>query len=299
MTDQNTFMEVLKEVAEIIRTSEVPMSEDEIMTYFSDMDLSSDQKRLVLDYLMNKSFEDDNEDVDNNSAEAEYDKDIESAGEDVADDASDYGADIREDKGHEYDVKEYSDEMTGADNGQTGTDEASKNSKVLRAYMEDLSLLETYEEKEIMELYRKLFSGETEVIESLTNIWLPKVLEVARRYMDLHAKLEDLIQEGNIALLMRLNQLCGTPDCSDAERSFGEIEEDLARVVEKGIMDYISEWDNEKQQENKLVGKISLLHEASKLLEEENGEPPTEIQLAEYTNMSVDEIRELNEFLKK
>lgn len=259
MTDRNTFMEVLREVAEIIRTAEAPMSEEEIMAYFSDMELTSEQRVLVLDYLNNKSFGEDN--GTGNS-------------------------------GTIIDNKE-------AGDGKSGNDAASKNSKVLQAYMEDLSLLETYEDEEVMKLYKRLFAGEEEVIEILSTIWLPKVLDVAKGYIDIHEKVEDLIQEGNIALLMRLNQLCGTPDCSDAEKNFREIEEGLSKAVEKGIMEYISEWDDAKQQENKLVGKLSLVHEVERFLEEENGEPPTISQLAAYTNMSVEEIRDLKEFVKK
>ena len=259
MTDQNTFMEVLREVAEIIRTAEAPMPEEEIMAYFSDMELTDKQRVLVLDYLNNKAFKEDESLV--NSEEMIDDKE--------------------------------------AEDGQSRIDAAAENSKVLQAYMEDLSLLETYEDEEIMKLYKRLFAGEEEVIEILSTVWLPKVLDVAKGYIDIHAKVEDLIQEGNIALLMRLNQLCGTPDCSDAEKSFQEIEEGLSKAVEKGIMEYISEWDDAKQQENKLVGKLSLVHEASIFLEEENGEPPTIHELAAYTNMSVGEIRDLKEFIKK
>ena len=51
MTDQNTFTEVLREVAEIVRTAETPMSEKDIMSYFADMDLSLGQKKLILDYV--------------------------------------------------------------------------------------------------------------------------------------------------------------------------------------------------------------------------------------------------------
>ena len=245
MTDQNTFMEVLSEVSEIIRTAEVPLSEDEIMAYFGDMELSAGQKRLILDYLENRD----------NTMEAE--------------------------------------------NGQTGIDEASENSKVLQAYMEDLSLLETYDDKEMMELYRRLFSGEEEVVELISTAWLTKVLNIARKYMDLHSRLEDLIQEGNMALLLRLTELTGTPDCSDTEKSFEEIEKELSEIIERGIIDYISEWNREVQKENTLVGKLSLLHEADRFLKEEYGEEPTIEELAGYTNMSVDEIRILKDFTTK
>ena len=53
MTDQNTFMELIKSVAEIIKTSEEPMSEEEILGYFSDMDLDDQQKKIIMEYLLN------------------------------------------------------------------------------------------------------------------------------------------------------------------------------------------------------------------------------------------------------
>ena len=34
MLDQNTFMETIREVGEIIRTSQEPLSKDEILNYF-------------------------------------------------------------------------------------------------------------------------------------------------------------------------------------------------------------------------------------------------------------------------
>ncbi len=252
MTDQNTFTEVLREVAEIVRNAEVPMSEEDIMAYFDDIELSSGQKKMVFDYLSNLDNEDN---IENDNTEA--------------------------------------------DNGETGIDEASKNSKVLKAYMEDISLLQTYSEEEVMALYKRLFAGEEDVIETIVTVWLNKVIKLAEKYIDLHAKPEDLIQEGNMALLMRLNQLCGTPDCSDAEKNYQEIEEGLSKCVEKGIMDYISEWDNEKQQENTLVGKVSLVHEASQFLEAENGVAPTLEQLSDFTKLSMDELTAIKGFINK
>ena len=255
MTDQNSFMEVLAEVKEIMRTSQVPMSEKEIMSYFDDMELSNEQKMLVLDYLKN-------------------------------------APDKQEDNGDP-------DLIAEVDDGKTGIDDAAENSKVLRAYMEDLSLLETCTEEEINVLYRRLFSGESEVIEIIMAAWLKKVIDIAGRYIDLHAKLEDLIQEGNVALLMRLNQLCGTPDCSDAEKGFDEVEENLSRVIERGIMDYISEWNSEKEQENSLIGKLSLVHEAENYLESENGTKPTIGELAAFTKLSEEELKMLKDFINK
>ena len=61
MTDQNTFMETVKSVAEIVRTSEIPMPEDEILAYFSDMELNDNQKRMIMEYIMNPENHEENQ----------------------------------------------------------------------------------------------------------------------------------------------------------------------------------------------------------------------------------------------
>lgn len=272
MTDQNTFMEVLREVSEIMRTSESPLSETEIMAYFADMDLNEGQKKLIADYL-------------NNLPEL--------------DEAFAENADIYKMEG---------------ENGQSGLDEASEDSKVLRAYMEDLSLIKTYSDEEKIELYGKLLEGEEEVIDTISALWLSNVLDIAKKYMDLHSRLEDLIQEGNVALLLRLNDLCGakTVEAAFKDGEAKELNNELAMIgdealklekilsysVEKCIMEYISEWKSAKEQEDILVGKLSLIHEAKRYLEAENGTAPTVGELAEYTKMSVEELSGYMDYLK-
>lgn len=244
MTDQNTFTEVLREVGEIIRTSGESLSEEQIMEYFADMELSDGQKKLIIDYLNNLPGDEANE--------------------------------------------------MEAGNGQSGINEGSEDSKILQAYMEDLSLLKTYSDEEKIKLYERLLSGESETIEILSAVWLAGVVEIAKKYMDLHSKPEDLIQEGNMALLLKLNELCGAGDFDD----FARLEMLISDSIERGIMEYISEWNGAKEQENAMVGKLSLIHEASRYLEAENGMSPTINELAEYTNMSIEELSGYTEYLK-
>ena len=72
----------------------------------------------------------------------------------------------------------------------------------------------------------------------------------------------------------------------------------LSGAIEEGIMSYCSEIVGERELENTLVGKISLVHEAKKLLTLEKGQEPTVKDLAEYTRMSKDELLEIEDLLK-
>lgn len=242
MTDQNTFMEVVQNVAEIVRMAEVPMTEEEILAYFSDMDLDDSQKKLVLEYI-----------VTADSREAE---------EDVAQDVPDNGADEDETK-----------------------------SKVFQMYLEELAMLPTYTMDDRKKLYTQLAAGDEDVIGTISTAWLKKVLTIAEKYMEPRLNVEDLVQEGNMALFLKLQDMLGKKQPEDMETV-------LSSAVEEGIVSYCSEVFGARELESTLVGKISLVHEAQKILAVEKGHEPTIDELAEYTKMSKDELLEIEEFLK-
>ena len=67
MLDQNTFMETIREVAEIIRTSAEPLSKEEILGYFGKMELNEAQQNMVLEYLLKPQDEVTEEETANNT----------------------------------------------------------------------------------------------------------------------------------------------------------------------------------------------------------------------------------------
>ena len=52
MLDQNTFMETIRKVTEIMKTSEETLSREQILSYFDSMDLNENQKNMIFEYLM-------------------------------------------------------------------------------------------------------------------------------------------------------------------------------------------------------------------------------------------------------
>ena len=52
MLDQNLFTETIREVAEIIQTSQEGLSDEEILKYFESMELNDNQKKMVLEYFL-------------------------------------------------------------------------------------------------------------------------------------------------------------------------------------------------------------------------------------------------------
>lgn len=232
--EQQAFIDTLNSVAAIVRTSQVPMTDAEILSYFSDMELSEGQKKMVTEYVKNPE---EREDL--------------------------------------------------ADNEQ----ETDANSKVYQMYLEDLKGIPAYSEEEKISLYRELLEGNQTAIEPIAMFSLEMVLRVAKRYLEPKLLVEDIIQEGNMALFTKLNELCG------CKKSY-DVAQELEMIVESAIVTYASEQSNEWEQENTLVGKMSLVYEARKYLAEENGAIPTIDELADYTKMSKEELLELDELMK-
>lgn len=242
MIDQQAFMETLQSVAEIMRTAETPMTEEEILDYFKDMELSDAQKNMVMDYLNNVENQAEEETTDGGQTESESDIPAES--------------------------------------------------KVYQMYLEDLAGIPEYNEEERITFYKALLAGDEKAIEPISMFSLRNVLKIADKYIEPKLLVEDLVQEGNVALFLKLSELCGCGQSYD-------VEQELENAIEQAIVAYASEMSNEREQESTLVGKLSLVHEAKKLLAEENGTEPTIAELAAYTKMDEEELQELEDLIKR
>ena len=81
MVDQNTFTETIREVAEIIRTSAEPMSREEILGYFKDMELNTEQENMVLEFLLTPHEEPEEEETEESKVDEAAEKEEEEAEE--------------------------------------------------------------------------------------------------------------------------------------------------------------------------------------------------------------------------
>ena len=246
MVNQNTFMETVKSVAEIMRVAETPMSEEEILSYFEDMELTKEQQSVVLEYLLTEKHDEADGTKENPAVESE----------------------------------------------QPAEEKKDEKSPVFQMYLEEIEGIENYSDEEELKLYEALLKGDGNAITKLLDCWLSRVLEIAKGYMTPKLNIEDLVQEGNMALFIELQKLCGAGECENVAGM-------LKNAIESGVMNYASEMTGLKEAEEAMLAKISLVHEAKKLLAEENGKEPTMEQLSEYTKMSVDELSDLFELLEK
>ncbi len=246
MIDQNAFMETLREVKEIVRTAPSPLTQEEMLAYFKDMELTEEQKNMVCAYLVAPPEEENTEESENETAEADV------------------------------------------EDGEN----ALPDSKVFQMYMDELNNLAPIKEDELSMMYIRLLRGDDKVIQSITNGWVKKVIEISRKYSSSKYSLEDVIQEGNMGLFIRLTELCGCNEPID-------VEEALTEAVEASMKAYISEITGEDDSEQTVIGKVNLVSEAMKYLSSQNNGEPSFEELVRYTGIDSEELSDILDFMKK
>lgn len=254
MLDKIAFMETLHSVQEVARTSLTPLSKEEIQTYFKDMELTKEQEEMVYQYLLHPQEETVSESEDEPEAENE--------------------------------------EENGAENGTENGAEAERAvSARFQMYLDELGDIPVISKEQEALLYEKLAQGEEQAIAELSTQWLKQVVEIASSYKADELLLDDMVQEGNIGLLMGLQSLLGKEESNPKKI--------LEQFVKEAIENYAEEESGEREQENSILAKVSLVHEAKETLAKELGSEPSIRQLAEYTRIPEEEIADIVSLAKE
>lgn len=161
MLDRTAFMETLRAVAEICKTSATPLPKEEVLKYFEDMELTEEQTEMIYQYLLLPP--------EVRTAEPEPEEEA----------------------------------------PQLPQEDMEEENNYFQMYLDDLEQIEEMSEKEMQESYEKLLSGDTTVIGAISESWLRTIAQLAIPYGEQGANLEDVIQEGNMGLLMKLSELAG------------------------------------------------------------------------------------------
>ena len=286
MVDKNTFMETVRSVREIARTSPDPMDRAEMMSYFTEMDLSPEQEEMVYQFLMMPAEEQGEPDQSGETDDAE----------------SWEGPDQNADQ---------EDAETAEANGEPA--ESADSSTHFQMYLDEVNEITELEDETEERLYRGLLSGDDSVIPAISTQWLKRIVAIAEGYRDRGCLMDDLVQEGNMGLLMELHAIAkkaagqtGQPEKpgqpgkpESAGQQAESIREQLQEAVKAAIEQYLGDESGAEQQNETILGKVSLVHAAQKFLTEEKGEKPSLQELAAYTRIPVEEITDILALVKK
>ena len=277
MLDQNTFMETVHAVSEIIRTSQEPLTKEEILSYFKDMELNENQQNMVLEFLLTPHEETGNDEADEQEAEKT---------------SSAYDTEVSGNNGETEEPMEDEDASSDEKQKENSEEDILPHSAMFQMYLEELAGIPEYTKEEMSSMYGKLLSGDEGMIHKISNAWLKNVLNVAKKLAVSPDGFEDVVQEGNMGLFLCLSDLCGSKETVDVEK-------ELLTAVEESMKACIRELTGEDEDENAVVGKVSLVNEAVNYLKKENGKEPSIRELSDYTHVSEDELSDLLELIRK
>ena len=269
MVDQNTFTETIRAVQDIIRTSAEPMTREEILSYFKDMDLNRQQEDMVFEFLTVPHEEEPVEEPAEDNGEENGDSDTNG---EAGYGETTFGEDSEQETNQEEDI-------------------VSK-SPMFQMYLDELKDIPEYSEEQMVEMYKKLLAGEESMVHTISNAWLSNVLKVAKKLALSPEGFEDVVQEGNMALFLRLSELCGSHKKAD-------VEEELLSAIEEAMKNCIREQTGADEQENAVVGKVALVNEAVKYLKDQNGREPSAKEIADYVKIPEEELSDILDMIEK
>ncbi len=155
----------------------------------------------------------------------------------------------------------------------------------LEAYREDMKSMKPEEPGERARLLEKMKTGEQDenTLRRLTELYLPKVIEKAKEYRCTEVTVDELVEEGNISLMLAMGETA--PEMLTEDFVLYSMEAGM-RVLAEGMKKM-------KAQDQKLVEQVQRLDDAITELTEELGRKVTIYELCEHLGMSEKEVQDI------
>lgn len=176
-----------------------------------------------------------------------------------------------------------------------------KNQGSLSLYLEDLEALRDkdvfegtsgtlFPPEATAELFQRAAKGEDAARGRMVELYLPAVCELAQEYegkeLGKELTVEDLIQEGNIGLLLSLDSI-------DASESLAACQAHILNGISRAMEDAVKVSGDIRHMGEQLAERVNHLNEAVKNLEEELEHKVTMEELSVYLDMPLEEIRDI------
>lgn len=153
----------------------------------------------------------------------------------------------------------------------------------VREYTQDLKAIPLEQEGERERLYQQVVQGDGLAKARLVEVYLKDVVEIAKEMNREEFFLGDLVQEGNVSLLLAADLLSETEGAHEF----------LCGEIRDGIQALMEEQTELKKQDNRMVERVNRLDESIRSLTEDMGRKVTVSELAVFMDMEEDEILDI------
>lgn len=161
------------------------------------------------------------------------------------------------------------------ENGQS-----QEETDFIKMYMDDMDALQTVSDVEQAALVNKLIAGDASASTPLVESKLKKVADIAKKYCGKGVTFGDLIQEGNLELMVAVSEY--TKECGDFNNY-------IDKRIEQGIRNVINSQINSDRIGQHLADKLNQLDNTTSKLSKELGRVPEISELADAMEITEDE----------
>lgn len=149
----------------------------------------------------------------------------------------------------------------------------------LEGYLEQLKELPEAAAGEQEAVTLSAMAGDTDAQNRLMQIFMPRVVEIAKLYTGQGVLLEDLIGEGNVALTMGVAMLGALENASEAQGMLG-------KMIMDAMEEYIAENADEAEKDRRIADKVNKVADKANELAEDLHRKVTVEELMNETGMS-------------
>ena len=161
------------------------------------------------------------------------------------------------------------------ENGQS-----QEETDFIKMYMDDMDALQTVSDVEQAALVNKLIAEDASASTPLVESKLKKVADIAKKYCGKGVTFGDLIQEGNLELMVAVSEY--TKECGDFNNY-------IDKRIEQGIRNVINSQINSDRIGQHLADKLNQLDNTTSKLSKELGRVPEISELADAMGITEDE----------
>ncbi len=158
----------------------------------------------------------------------------------------------------------------------------NRESQSLEKYLQEIGRVNMITAEDEVELARRIKTGDTDALETLTKANLRFVVSVAKQYQNQGLTLGDVINEGNLGLIKAAQRF-------DETRGFKFISY-AVWWIRQSILQALAEQSRIVRLPLNKVGSLNRINKAFAFLEQEFEREPTSEEISELLHIEIDEI---------
>lgn len=153
----------------------------------------------------------------------------------------------------------------------------------LKEYEHDLQAIRSASHEEMQQLFGQVISGEENAKTRLVEVLLKEVVAIAKEMRQPEVFIGDLIQEGNLGLVLGVEMITDVENAHDI----------ITYQIKQSIQLLLEEQSELTSRDKKMVEKVQALDEGIQALTEELGRKVTIDELAVYMGLEIEEIEDI------